>query len=190
MPIILNFDSLDSANTYWLESFNRIPNSIIIDPQQIRNQYAMGIHAINYANVNFSSKFVSSFNSVDDPHCYAFISKSNYRKIVHSDLPESLFKRFYNSLKDKGYIVDASTVHVILLTKPLTQELYDSFQNTYSTDIKSTLESLLDRIEFAEKDSQYYLKYIENLEQKCKTLENDIDQARQDLVNRNMTTWY
>lgn len=190
MSIILNFDSLDSANTYWLESFNRIPNYISINPQDIRPLYSLDLHILNYPTLTFSPKFISSFTTNDDTHCFLSISKINYRRIVHSDLPDSLYKRFFNSLKNHGYVVDSSTSYIILLHKPLTEDLYNSLQVVYSSDIKSTLDSLLDRMESHEKDTQYYLNYIQDLHLKCKTLETDLDQARQDLVNRNMTTWY
>lgn len=190
MNIIINFNSLESLNDYWMQSFNNIDNSVTLNPVDIRPSIHNGMLQLSYPNVVFSPKLINSLQNTDRQHCYIPLSKSNYRKVVHPDLPDSLYKRLYSVLKNNNYIVDAIGSYVVLIKEPLTQDIYDCFQVIHEENIKKTLDYLLDKLDSTEKDRDYYLEYIDSLNEKIKQLEDKLVKADEMLFNKSITTWY
>ena len=66
-------------------------------------------------------------------------SKTSYRKNVHSDIPNVLYKKIYNCFKLNGYIREANGTCVVLCLKPITQEVYDQISHSSDLDNQKVL---------------------------------------------------
>lgn len=190
MPIIIDFETLESLNNYWEQTFTNLENCTTLNPIELREYFAGNVSGEAYSHITFTPELTSSLQTNNYTHYYYSLSKTNYRKNIHPNIPDSLFKRLFNSLKQFNYIIDYSTSYVILVKMPMTQEVFDLVSQEYSGDIKSTLNTLLDKLDSADKDTQFYLKKIFSLEEKCNQLIQDVADANQRLVDKNITSWY
>ena len=89
MSVILNFDSLSSLNDYWINSFSRIEEQVILQPTELKPLIENNAHTVIYSQVIFTEKLLHSLQDKECNHHYVLLSKTNYRKLIHPDLPDS-----------------------------------------------------------------------------------------------------
>jgi hypothetical protein len=117
-------------------------------------------------------------------------SKTSYRKNVHSDIPNVLYKKIYNCFKLNGYIREANGTCVVLCLKPITQEVYDQISHSSDLDNQKVLNQLIDNFSNVSADNQYYIDYIKALENKCDILSFENENLKTQIHNTKISTWY
>jgi hypothetical protein len=116
-------------------------------------------------------------------------SKTIYRRTVHADVPDSLYKKMYNLLKDKEYIINATGSYVTLVpTTILSEDFENVFLNT--TISEKTLQTVFSYVQEISDDKSFYLQKIESLQSKIAQLETINDNLNSQLLNKTLTTWY
>ena len=183
MTIIHRFSDLHELNNYILSS--------------IHNHSMVQLHVNNIQE--YAERFSLSPSLIHDIqnssydlityHLYIG-SKTSYRKNVHSDIPNVLYKKIYNCFKLNGYIREANGTCVVLCLKPITQEVYDQISHSSDLDNQKVLNQLIDNFSNVSADNQYYIDYIKALESKCDILSFENENLKTQIHNTKISTWY
>ena len=117
-------------------------------------------------------------------------SKTSYRKNVHSNIPNVLYKKIYNCFKLNGYIREANGTCVALCLKPITQEIYDQISYSSDLDNQKVLNQLIDNFSNVSADNQFYIDYIKLLESKFDAIVFENENLKTQVYNTKISTWY
>lgn len=139
---------------------------------------------------SMSPSYIDEVSSEPFPYYLFLGSKTVYRKTVHQYLPNVLYKRMYNVLKNNSIIKEANGTVVLLCLKPFTESLFNEISSTSDLDNLKVLNQVIDSFSNATADNQYYIDYIKSLEQRHFDLQKECDNLRQQVNNSKLTTWY
>lgn len=117
-------------------------------------------------------------------------SKTNYRKTIHSFIPNVLYKKIYNAFRINGYIREANGTHVIACIKPITAEVYNEISSSSDLDNQKVLNQLIDNFSNVSADNQYFLDYIKNLETKYSLILSENQDLKDQIYNSKLSNWY
>lgn len=181
MTLVTSFSDLHHLSSYFKSS---LKNSSVfqLTSENIDNY----IQSLPIESVN-RDMVIAYENS---PYYIFPFSKSLYRKIVHPDLPNALYKRFYSSLKSSNNILEANGSWVILFDTPIEQQTFDQLASAVAIDNQKVLNQLMDNFSNAMSDNDYYISYIATLEKKCLALQQENSDLKSQLHNAKITTWY
>ena len=118
-------------------------------------------------------------------------SKTDFKKEYYSNIPTSLYEKYYNALRDNMIIIAATGAYVILKKTDLSQSILDSINLTIdTTQASKIIFSLIEQVNDLEKDVKYYVDHINQLEKQAEELLHLTSKAREDLYNKTISTWY
>jgi len=181
MTVIRSFSSLEHLTDYYQSSFNSDFISVTSDTI---SAYSTD-NQPDWVDIVSSSFSSNSFTHYVYPH-----SKTIYRKNVHPRIPNVLYKRFWNSLKTFDYVIKATASFVVLVDRPFTQEFYQSLTIAQEIDISKALSEILKQYNNDSSDIEYYLSYIQNLENTNTLLQQENAQLKEQILNSRISTWY
>lgn len=193
MSFISSFSSLEELSDYYQRtlyfSSPTVSHTIINRSETTSMEDLTNL----YPDLSFTSKFLSSLNDNLSTNfvCYP-ISKTTYRQSVHPSILSSFYKLYYETLKKNKYIVEATAFSVILIDKPITQEVYNSL-SSFSFDelsISNSLQSILHVVDSYNLDSKYYQEKISSLESQLFDVQQKLHVAETSLYNKTISTWY
>jgi len=183
MTIIHRFSDLSELNNYISSSiYNHSMVQLHVDNiQEYAERFSLSpslIHDIQNTNYDLITY-----------HLYVG-SKTSYRKNVHSQIPNVLYKRIYNAFKLNGYIREANGSCVVLCLKPISQEVYDHISYSSDLDNQKVLNQLIDNFSNVSADNQFYIDYIKLLESKFDALVFENENLKTQVYNTKISTWY
>lgn len=120
-------------------------------------------------------------------------SKTVFRKNVFSEVPESLYKKYYKLQKKYGFIEKATGSYVIL------NEMRENDSETILSNDLSELETsyssgdfskFIEIVQEMQEDIEYYRNYISTFQAIVNDLENQNTTIQQQLHNKQISTWY
>lgn len=123
-------------------------------------------------------------------------SKTTFRREIHGLLPDSLYRKMYDSMKMNNIIEKATGQYVVIRREPST---IDQKINAVYSDISSINASLTPKalgeilqsqLTDMSMDIGYYLKYIEDLNQQIDVLKEEKFNLLQKVQNNTLTSWY
>ena len=119
-------------------------------------------------------------------------SKTNFRKVIFPEVIDSYYKKLYSVLKKNDFILEASATRVIFVAKLITINMFEDINSEYQfyDDHLKILTSVINRVNDADADKLYYQKVINKLIDRCIELENELNQAYQQVHNKSISTWY
>ena len=123
-------------------------------------------------------------------------SKTAFRREIYGHLPDSLYRKMYDSMKTNGIIEKATGQYVITRREPLTidQKINAVYSDVLSINSsfspKALGEILQSQLTDMSMDIVYYLKYIEDLMQQIDTLKEENFNLSQKIQNNTLTSWY
>jgi len=186
--IINKFQSLEHLN----EVFNKLFDSPYI------NKITLDTVDVVAASLDESRKqsVISLLNLNINPDIYQEIyiylgSKTDFKKEYYSNIPTSLYEKYYDVLRDNEVIVAATGAYVLVKKINLSQSILDLINVTIDTNQASkAIASLVNQVNDLQKDVKYYAEYVESLEKQAQELLDQTSKAREDLYNKTITTWY
>lgn len=145
------------------------------------------------------SEYQSRYETYQNQNRYLSIfpsSKTAYRRNVHPDIPDSLYKRMYESLKDKQIILKATGSYVSFdftcFSEPI--EIFeDIFKETNGEIVaspKMLAEQIATQLTDLAMDNSYLLRRIEMLEAQIEDFTLRNNNLLQEVYNKNLTSWY
>lgn len=196
MTLVTTFDSLESLNNYYYNSFNVDFDHVKINLSD-HNFTSAEEFFEHYSQISFSQK-IYNFISVQlangqsntSTFYYFPISKANFRKAVHPDIPESIYKRFYKALNTNSYIIEASTFHVFIEKKPLTEPIFKYVTWLDLHDGTQLLENVTTIFTSILEDNKYYISKIRDLENIQQQLHSQIEEMQNQIYNNSISTWH
>lgn len=177
MTVIKSFNDLDHINSYYKES---LKSMILITSDNISE----------FVTTYSISAFPSNDSYTTTPHYLYIGSKTSYRKEIHPNIPNVLYKKFYSALKSSQHILEAKGSHVLVQDKPIDQSVFDSINTESKIDDQKLLNQLLDNFSNINSDNQYYINYIVSLEEKYQELVKENQDLREQIYNAKISTWY
>ena len=118
-------------------------------------------------------------------------SKTDFKKEYYSNIPTSLYEKYYNVLRDHNVIMAATAAYVVIKRTNLSQSILDLINVTIdNTQASKVISSLITQVNDLQKDVKYYAEYVESLEKQAQELLDQTSKAREDLYNKTITTWY
>jgi DNA-binding transcriptional regulator YhcF (GntR family) len=117
-------------------------------------------------------------------------SKTIYRRTIHPNIPDSVYKKMYNLLKSNGYITAATGNYVTIKNQPITEDQFNSAFSDNEAINDKAIQNILANIQELSADNSYYMKMIGDLENKIHQLEVENNEIRNQLSNKHLTTWY
>lgn len=118
-------------------------------------------------------------------------SKTDFKKEYYSNIPTSLYEKYYNVLRDHGVIIAATAVSVVIKRTNLSQSILDLINlSVDTTQVSELIPALIQKLNNLEKDVKYYVQYVESLEKQTEELLNQTSKAKEDLYNKTISTWY
>lgn len=207
--IINKFESVEKLNEYLKNSLNnstivKIDDYIKYFAYNAINTYIPSFQSLAIGSVdlnNFNSfveanipleskeQWQSGFNDCNVSFYVYPFSKTNYRKNIHSNITESLYKKMYNFLKSVGIISAATGSYVIVSFREVT---LDEFNNNFSeveTFDDKLLQGILNKMQDLNADNAYCIKVINQLEEKVLQLEAEKINLSNQISNKFLTTW-
>ena len=186
--IINKFQSLEHLN----EVFNKLFDSPYIA------KITTDTVDVVAANLDESRKqsLVSLLNLNVNPEIYQEIyiylgSKTDFKKEYYSNVPTSLYDKYYNALRDNAVILAATGAYVLVRKINLSQSILDLINVTIdNTQASKAIASLIAQVNDLQKDVKYYAEYVESLENQAQELLDQTSKAREELYNKTITTWY
>lgn len=187
--MIQRFTDINHLYNYYCKTFySEHPDRTIIHPGSDSEDKISQLVSL-YPTLEQSIADVRQNYSDSDIVVYC-ISKTSYRKSIHPDLPNALYKRYFNALKNHGYITLANGFFVILNFRELTQDLYHEITSTYDIDTNKVLSELLKSITDQASDLEYYTDYIQKLEKQNAALLAENEDLKSQILNTKLSTWY
>lgn len=211
MIVVTNFSSKENLNSYLKET---VENESIIKIDSVEKFYCaskidekyhllrdLSSQEISLLNFNTTCRtqmieensfqtYKDMYDLLKDSQLYVYPwSKTIYRKSIHPKLPDSLYKRFYNQLKQVEYITAATGNYVMISHFDLSDENFNSMLNTQTIDIKA-LQSAISYLQENNNDTSYYISYISSLEFEINTLKEEVETLKNQIKNSSLTTWY
>jgi hypothetical protein len=182
--IINKFQSLEHLN----EVFNKLFDSPYI------NEITLDTVDTIAANLEPSRKesVISILNLNTNQDIYIYLgSKTDFKKEYYSNIPTSLYEKYYDVLRDNEVIVAATGAYVLVKKTDLSQSILDLINVTIdNTQASKVISSLITQVNDLQKDVKYYAEYVESLEKQAQELLDQNSKAREDLYNKTITTWY
>lgn len=122
-------------------------------------------------------------------------SKTHFRKFVHPEMPDSLYKRYYKLLKSLDIITEANGSYVIMSTVEDTTTTNEAVKDlvTINTDVESKLFKLSDigdLLDELKNDNLYYVNYLNALVEIAEEITQQKSNAETELQNKYLTSWY
>lgn len=194
MTLVTSFKSLEDLNTYYDNSFNVNCDHVEIDLS--KNTFAsVDDFFEQYPQISFSQKIynfisVQITNNTNSTYYYFPFSKSSFRKLIHPDIPESLYKRLYKALTTNLYIIEATAFHVFVEKKPLTEPMFKYITWLDAHDGTHLLENITTIFSSILEDNNYYISKIRDLENLNSKLTGEIQNLHNQIYNNSMTTWH
>lgn len=179
MTVIRSFADLDHINNYYKLSLNH-PSMILLSQDNLSSLIS------TYSLSAFSDNSDYLHNSY---YLYP-ASKTVFRKELHSNIPNVLYKNFYTTLKHSGHIVAATGTYVLLVDKPIDQSIFNVLKVESKIDDHKVLNQLLDNFSNITSDNEYYINYIASLEKKYQDTLAENEQLKNQLYNTKISTWY
>jgi len=182
--IINKFQSLEHLN----EVFNKLFDSPYI------NKITLNTVDTIAANLEPSRKesVISILNLNTNQDIYIYLgSKTDFKKEYYSNIPTSLYEKYYDVLRDNEVIVAATGAYVLVKKTDLSQSILDLINVTIdNTQASKVISSFITQVNDLQKDVKYYAEYVESLEKQAQELLDQTSKAREDLYNKTITTWY
>lgn len=194
MTLVTSFQSLEDLNTYYYNSFDIDSNNIKIDLSE-HNFSSADAFLQHYSQVSFSQKIynfisVQIANTHTGTYYYFPFSKTMFRRIIHPDIPESMYKRFYKALTTNSYIIEATTSHIFIEKKPLTEPMFKYITWLDIDDGTHLLENISTIFTSILEDNKYYISKIRDLEHSQSKLTDEIQNLHNQIYNNSITTWH
>lgn len=196
MTLVTSFQSLEDLNTYYYNSFDVNIDHVKINLSD-HNFTSAEEFFEHYPQISFSQKiynFISvqlaNGQSNSSTFYYFPISKTNFRKTVHPDIPESIYKRLYKALTTNSYIIEASAFHIFIERKPLTEPIFKYVTWLDLHDGTQLLENVTTIFSSILEDNKYYVAKIRELEDYQQNLYNQINDLQNQIYNNSITTWH
>lgn len=129
---------------------------------------------------------------ISDPVKYIYIgSKSSFKKTIHSDIIDSLYKKYYNFLKEKEVITQANGSFVLISDYNFKEEDFEYFQSIENTkDSLKAVNNILSHYEELKNDNKFLINKINELNIAISILNNENQNLLENLNNKTLTTWY
>ena len=182
MTLLQSFNNVDELNSYFINTLNS-SHMIHLTADNIHN-YQQNYPTIDQSHVNHI------LNNETSSYYFYNSSKTNYRKVVHSKVPASLYARFYKALKAHNYIVDANAIFVLInYHQPFAQSFLDQLSVNINFSQK-TFSQIADQFDDLISDNQFYISYINSLEQKYLDLLIENQSLKNQINNAKLSTWY
>lgn len=166
----LSYDQLTDLvnNDIASKFFNPLEDESTFSPISVAN------HHVELAN---------EMSQLGEIYIYPY-SKTVYRRAIHSNMSESLYKKYYKLLKQKSIVTQANGTYVEIRAGEFTEEdvkTLSSFQFDSS--------NIIAYIEALEDDKSYYSSMVLHLSSKIEELEKDLNNLSEQLFNKQLTTW-
>lgn len=210
--MILNkFESADHLNQY-LQTSIKYPQIIHVDSvQKLFAAENPEIFHVSFKDLISGSVTLDSFDTnimltltgsdqldaytqkyaESDKNLYIYPwSKTIYRRTIHPNIPDSVYKKMYNLLKSNGYITAATGNYVTIKNQPITEDQFNSAFSDNEAINDKAIQNILANIQELSADNSYYMKMIGDLENKIHQLEVENNEIRNQLSNKHLTTWY
>ena len=119
-------------------------------------------------------------------------SKTQFRKILHPHLLESTFKRFFEALKSNGTIEKTTGQYTIMRAKLFSDENIVSLINGTITAEQATsqINNAASFFNDVSLDVSFYQQRIEEMTAQIAQLEMEKAELQQQIVSRQLTSWY
>jgi hypothetical protein len=111
-------------------------------------------------------------------------SKTMFRKVVHSNIPESLYKKYYKLSKLKSIITQANGSYVEIRSAYFVEEDLKSLN-----PVQLDSSNIIAYIEGLEDDKLYYSSMVSSLSAKVQELETTVANISEQLSNKYLTSW-
>lgn len=209
--IVSKFDSVQDLNGY-LDHMRQHPQIIHVNSVEllfavenvevynnVLRSYISGEHSLTEFNLAINSVLestdqVSIYNDKYiqyDKNLYIYPwSKTIYRRTIHANVVDSIYKKMYNLLKTVDYITAATGSYTIFKHVPVTEEQFNSVFGQVESFDEKTIQNIITSIQELSSDKAFYLQVISNLENKVYELENEKDKLLNQVNNKYLTTWY
>lgn len=136
--------------------------------------------------------FIEEYQSLlTEPNKYIFIgSKTFFRKINHSNMVDSLYKKYYNFLKEKNIISLANGSLVLISDYVFTDEDFNYFsKNELSKESLKTINEFLLNYEETKNDNKFLINKINELHNAILDLQEENKLLAENLNNKFLTSW-
>jgi hypothetical protein len=194
MSSVLNkFDSLVDLNEYYINSFNANYSVVKIEMSSLSTfEEFFSAHSDIPSSLKLYQAMFNAYISGDDLSEFYYLpcGKTQYRRIFHSNLPDSLYKKFFKSFQKNGYIIDSSSSFIFLVKKKVSPELFIEIASESLVDSDLLLKNLVIQISDLKEDNKYYISKIKDLEMSNQKILQALSDAEQLLHNKSMSTWY
>ena len=118
-------------------------------------------------------------------------SKTDFKKEYYSNIPTSIYEKYYNVLRDHNVIMAATAAYVVIKKTDLSQPILDLINFSIDiTQVSELIPALIVKLNNLEKDVKYYIQYVELLEKQTEQLLHQTSKAKEDLYNKTISTWY
>lgn len=120
-------------------------------------------------------------------------SKTNFRRNVFPEVPESLYKKYYKFQKKYGIIEKATGFCVII--NEIKSDDANLISATEIAELQTSYSSgdfnkFLETIQEMQEDIEYYKNYISSFHNIIEKLETQNLEVQQQLHNKQISTWY
>lgn len=115
-------------------------------------------------------------------------SKTNFRKILNINLPESLYKKFYYLSKETEKIILANG-SCVAFRGLFDQEEFDKLNENSSQDAAINISVLVEQFSNMKLDIAYYIERIQALEAAVDVLTTDNNNLLNQINNKYLTSW-
>lgn len=189
---ISSFSNLDELNDYYSVTFNTDQLHLLDRTTYalIKNGYYdfYGYYDQEAADALVESLNINISDYTPPTNGYVYIgSKTSFRNNVHTFVVDSLYKRFYNSLKKNGYILEANASYVILRREPI---CIDVFNDTLSPHANlDLLDNLVEEFKELRSDVKYYNSIVSRLLKEIAEKNDQIESLASQLNDRQLSTW-
>lgn len=214
MNIVSSFKNIEELQVYHNSSLN---NNLLIEVNTAYLQYAF-VHIVDspecYLTLSLyhsgqidviefqrriglfilaESSSVEEYQSlISDPVKYIYIgSKSSFKKTIHSNIIDSLYKKYYNFLKEKEIIIQANGSFVLISDYNFKEEDFQYFQSIENTkDSLKAINTILSHYEELKNDNKFLINKINELNAAISILHYENQNLLENLNNKILTTWY
>lgn len=193
MSYISSFSSLEDLSEYYTSKLYYSDPSVSHTVINRSETISMEDLANLYPDLSFTSKFLSCLNDNLNTNFVVYsMSKTSYKNLVHPFIVASFYKNYYDVLKKHKYIVEASAFTVILIDKPITQEVFDSIQSFHfdQLSLSTSLQNVLQVVDSYNLDTKYYQQQISFLQTQISDLKQKLADSERNLYNKTISTWY